>query len=215
MKSNFVGKDIIYYATDNDFRIDQYYQSEIKRHWKCIDVPIATGKYYCEYCDDENIKTNDQNFLALKIQDVNNPQIIRNLNIGCLKSSDNLKLSDKVFNWATRSSESHGFTFKEVFENEMKSRRNEALMKEKKSNQELAKRKQELTAKYGAANADKIIAGKFEMGMSKSVCKEIAGYAIVVEKTPTSETWKVSNIFWGTTTYLFFEGDKLVRIVKR
>ena len=81
--------------------------------------------------------------------------------------------------------------------------------------QQEVKRKKELTAKYGAVNADKIIAGKFEIGMSKAVCKEIAGYANVADKTATTETWKVSDIFFGGTTYLFFEGDKLVRIVNR
>jgi hypothetical protein len=80
--------------------------------------------------------------------------------------------------------------------------------------QEKAKRKRQLTAKYGAATADKIIAGKYEIGMSKAVCKEMAGYAAVVDKTATAEVWKISNIMGYGATYLYFSSDKLTRIVK-
>jgi len=89
-------------------------------------------------------------------------------------------------------------------------------MRNNQMSQVLSKRKQDLTNKYGAAMASKIIAGKYEIGMRKAVCKEIAGYTPpVLNKTGTSEIWKISNIFFDNSTYLFFEDDKLVRIVNR
>ncbi len=82
--------------------------------------------------------------------------------------------------------------------------------------QEKAKRKQQLTSKYGAATAEKIITGKFEIGMNKAVCKEIIGYApAVIEKTATTETWKISYFIGGGSTFLVFTGDKLYRIINR
>ena len=214
LKEKYLNRDVVYY-TAGDFNYSSlHYQSSIQSTWKCIDVSISTGRYYCEYCDDKNMDSSNRNFLALQIQDINNPQIIRNLKISCLNPSYKLELSDKIFNPITRGSNHRGFTFKEVFENEMESRRNAALAKEKKSTQELAKRKQILAAKYGAANAEKIIVGKYEIGMSKAVCKEIAGYATVIDKTATAETWQITYLLGYSTTYLYFAGDKLIRIIK-
>ena len=81
-----------------------------------------------------------------------------------------------------------------------------------------AKRKQELTNKYGSAMAEKIIAGKLEIGMSKAVCLEIIqswnfGLGLfslsVADKTATTETLKYER------TYLYFRSDKLERIENR
>lgn len=77
--------------------------------------------------------------------------------------------------------------------------------------QRAAKRKQELTTKHGATIAENILAGKYEIGMSKAACKEIAIIATVVEKTATRETWEVDDFFGKKI--LYFEGDKLARIV--
>jgi hypothetical protein len=49
--------------------------------------------------------------------------------------------------------------------------------------------------------------------MSKAVCKEIAGYATIVNKTATAEVWKISNIMGYGATYLYFTGNKLTRII--
>ena len=213
LKEKFLNRDVVYYAAGN-YDWPSGYQSSIQSTWKCIDVSISTGRYYCNYCDDKNMSSGDSNFLALQIQDINNPQIIRNLKISCINPSHKLELSDTIFNSATRGANHRGFTFKEVFENEMESRRNAALIKKKKSTQELAERKQKLATKYGATNAEKIIAGKYEIGMNKAVCKEIAGYATVIDKTATTETWQITYLLGYSTTYLYFSGDKLTRIIR-
>lgn len=214
LKENFLNKEVIYYET-SDFS-QGYYQSSIQSIWKCIDVLISTGKHYCEQCNDEKIKSENSNYLALQIQNTENPKIVRNLKINCLISAEKLKLSDKIFNWASCTEGSYGFTFKDIFESEMKSRTNAALVEEKKSNQEFTKRKQSLAAKYGATTADKIIAGKFEIGMSKAVCKEIIGYVpAVIEKTETTETWKINYFIGNNSTFLLFYGDKLSKIINR
>ncbi|MGI6479938.1 MAG: WG repeat-containing protein [Salinivirgaceae bacterium] len=72
--------------------------------------------------------------------------------------------------------------------------------------------KQQLTKKYGAATAKKIIAGKFEIGMSKALCRAIAYHVTIVGQTANTELWRVST--WKSTrdAYLHFTGDKLVRI---
>jgi len=95
----------------------------------------------------------------------------------------------------------------------MRARRNDYLKQQKKSDQEFAKRKQQLTTKYGATNANKIIAGKYEIGMSKAVCKEIAGYMSIIDKTATTETWKINSFWTGSVIYLYFNDNKLIRIV--
>ncbi len=73
-----------------------------------------------------------------------------------------------------------------------------------------------LTENYGVATAKKIMAGRFEIGMSKIVCKEVAtvtGKLIkTMNQTTNTELWKAYGIFGGTTVYLHFTGDKLVRI---
>ena len=79
--------------------------------------------------------------------------------------------------------------------------------------QKKASYKRNLASKYSPAIAEKIIAGKYEIGMSKSVCKEIAGYATVIDKTENTEIWKIAS-FFGNSTYLYFGNGELVRIVK-
>jgi len=58
------------------------------------------------------------------------------------------------------------------------------------------------------------MAGKYEIGMSKAVCREIAGinFAGVVNQTARTETWKVNEPGKRGGTFLFFEGDKLSSI---
>jgi len=107
------------------------------------------------------------------------------------------------------------------FEAEEKKRNEVALERAKRDvafkkqlEEEEAKRKQKLTDKYGASMAEKIIAGKLEIGMSKAVCAEIAIYASIIDQTATTETWKVT-LWTSSESYLYFSGDKLVRIVNR
>jgi cyclophilin family peptidyl-prolyl cis-trans isomerase len=88
------------------------------------------------------------------------------------------------------------------------------LEKERKEEQE---KRQKLTSKYGKTTADKIIAGKLEIGMTKAVCKELAtnnGYLVsIVEQTANTEKWKFKHLIWDSGKYLYFNGDKLAKIV--
>jgi len=59
-------------------------------------------------------------------------------------------------------------------------------------NQQDAGRKQALTNKYGAATAEKIMAGKYEIGMSKAVVEEILG----VNKFYYKESIIGKSVFW-------------------
>ena len=81
--------------------------------------------------------------------------------------------------------------------------------------QEQAQYKQTLINKYGAATAAKILKGDLEIGMSKDVCKEItkARRYTVADKTATTETWVFRDMWGGISFALYFQGDKLVRIV--
>jgi|GEM_PF-4065715 len=85
----------------------------------------------------------------------------------------------------------------------------------KKHEAEINKRRKELTAKYGAKTAENILLNNYAMGMSKAACREIGRHYSVIDKTTTTETWVISNIFGGESTYLYFSGDKLVRIAYR
>jgi hypothetical protein len=93
--------------------------------------------------------------------------------------------------------------------------------RQKKLEQQIQKEEQEkrqqLTSKYGKVTADKIIAGKFEIGMTKSICKEIIDYVsiycsiIEIDKATNTEKWQVGSFRPESATYLYFIGDKLVR----
>ena len=78
--------------------------------------------------------------------------------------------------------------------------------------QNRAERKRLLTQKYDANTAENIINNNFVIGMSKSACYEIRKYPKIIDRTSTTETWKIEDIF-GYTTYLYFNGNKIVRIL--
>lgn len=73
-----------------------------------------------------------------------------------------------------------------------------------------AKRKAELTKKYGAENANLILEGKVRIGMTKAMCEESWGYPDDINKSigsyGTHEQWVYGN------SYLYFEGNKLTAI---
>ncbi len=73
-----------------------------------------------------------------------------------------------------------------------------------------AKRKAELTKKYGASNAKLIVEGKVRIGMTKAMCEEAWGSPDKINKTigswGTHEQWVYGN------SYLYFEGNKLTTI---
>lgn len=73
---------------------------------------------------------------------------------------------------------------------------------------------QKMTKKYGVETAKIIMTGKYEIGMSKAVCKEIAGgyFSEVMNKTARTETWKINKSGFNDFIYLIFEGNKLFSI---
>lgn len=73
-----------------------------------------------------------------------------------------------------------------------------------------AKRKAELTRKFGASNANLILEGKVRIGMTKAMCEESWGYPDDINKSigswGTHEQWVYGN------SYLYFEENKLTAI---
>jgi hypothetical protein len=182
---------------------------EIASTWECIDVSITKEQSYLRYYDDKSSYSRDENkseIVSLTLRNKKKSDLI-----DYVRYSHITQRAGNHIIGSTSSTITSEKTFKEheLAFNRRKQDYNNLVAQEK------AKLKQQLTAKYGAANADKIIAGKFEIGMNKAVCKEIAGYATIVDKTTTTETWKVSNFWIGSVTYLYFNSNKLVRILNR
>lgn len=73
-----------------------------------------------------------------------------------------------------------------------------------------ARRKTELTRKYGASNAVLILEGKVRLGMTKAMCRESWGDPYDINTSigswGTHEQWVYGN------SYLYFEGNKLTAI---
>lgn len=73
-----------------------------------------------------------------------------------------------------------------------------------------AKRKVQLTKRFGASNANLILKGIVRIGMTKSMCRESWGQPDNINKTigswGTHEQWVYGN------SYLYFEGNKLTSI---
>jgi hypothetical protein len=163
--------------------------------WKCIDV----------------IFDNRENLLVLQNTDSLSEEREIKIAENEIKECDNCK-DDNIFVEETTFNKRIDNYFAELYKADKEQK--ERALEEKRANvafkkkvqQETAKRKQELISKYGIANAQKIIDGKLEIGMSKAVCKEIVFYVSIIDKTATMETWRIYG------AYLYFEGDKLVRI---
>ncbi len=205
LQQEFIGHNIfeVKNKPSKDFVLhEQSYENLIKNKFKCVDVVL-----------------NKKGSVDLVLKNIDDTTEVTEIALSDLiKSIDDVSWSWK---WVTEKIYNEAWDIL-LAENAVKEKeKREAELQREKENQQYrqqraqqkAKRKQELTTKYGATIADKIIAGKFEIGMSKSVCAEIAGYATIADKTSTTETWKISNVFFGGVTYLFFVNDKLVRIV--
>lgn len=73
-----------------------------------------------------------------------------------------------------------------------------------------AKRKAELTKKFGATNANLILEGKVRIGMTKAMCEESWGYPDNINKSIGS--WGTHEQWVYGDSYLYFEGNKLTAI---
>ena len=76
--------------------------------------------------------------------------------------------------------------------------------------QEKAKRKAELTKKFGTSNAKLIMEGKIRIGMTKQMCKEAWGEPDYINRT-TSVYGSTEQWCYGDT-YVYFEGNKITTI---
>ncbi|MDR1896562.1 MAG: cell envelope integrity protein TolA [Prevotellaceae bacterium] len=198
IQQEFIGQNFIEYTN----------AAGVYKKWKCTDVVLTTDAMV----DREYYGLGFPFRIILVFQNADDPEKIierdhrRQNNIGrWVTEIAHNEMQEKIL--AGEAARERAKKEKEQQEaKEIAAHRQQLAQKE-------AQRKQELTAKYGAATATKILAGKYEIGMSKAVCKEIAGYAAVIDKTATTETWKISNIWVEYATYLYFNGDKLARIV--
>lgn len=191
MQQNYIGLNIFElteYPNKNNIS-----KNIIKEKWICSDVALKIPP---------NDTYNNDVKVNLILQNVDDKGIEKEIEYG---------LVDNRLYWTKKDLDN---TLAKITAEERKRENEDAAYKQRLA-QEKAKRKQDLIGKYGTTMAEKIIAGKYEIGMNKAVCKEIVGYANVVDKTATTETWKVTNFWTNGITYLYFNGDKLARIVNR
>ncbi|MDR2120209.1 MAG: hypothetical protein LBP64_04955 [Tannerella sp.] len=176
---------------------------EVKSEWKCIDVSVA--KDFIDEYGYIYLITGETAALVLQ----NKQDTTLQINYRLVDIFDEIRDYDE------------GMVLKKTYlshEKKLALRKQQEKQKialnEQQIPKEQAQHKQRLTTKYGATMANKILAGKYEIGMSKAVCKEIAAQVMVVEKTAATETWQVRSYWNGSPTYLYFSGDKLVKIAK-
>ena len=73
-----------------------------------------------------------------------------------------------------------------------------------------AKRKVELTKKFGASNANLILEGIVQIGMTKAMCEESWGTPDDINKSIGS--WGIHEQWVYGNSYLYFEDNKLTSI---
>ena len=188
-KEMSVGQNVVYYR---EYRNLEY--------WKIIDVSIADSE------------------VVYVLQNRENTDIIKNIHQICKivfgKVGDIQSAGDILFDMKDeRLRTGSDYIFEKDWISYQSYMDQMTKQKNQQTTQAVAKRKQELTNKYGATTAAKIMAQTYEIGMSKAVCKEIGFHYSVIDKTETTETWKVNSI-WSNATYLYFSNEKLVRISK-
>jgi hypothetical protein len=200
----------------------------IKDRWKCTDLVLSTERSP-KNIDRDGLNRSSANplvsvklasmdvYIDLTLQNTEDSTKEKEIDLRAIEESHSHWMSETAFNeeW------DKVFAKLAAEEKERKEKEEKAAKEDAKTLAELqkfaeqreAERRQQLSQKYDAATVNKILAGKFEIGMSKAVCREIGGYIKVIEKTATAETWQVSNLWTGNSIYLQFLGDKLVRIV--
>ncbi|MDR2913243.1 MAG: hypothetical protein LBV74_00150 [Tannerella sp.] len=78
---------------------------------------------------------------------------------------------------------------------------------DKKHNEDIKRRTGELTKKFGAGNAKKIMAGEIWLGMTKAMCIESWGKPNDINRTVGS--WGAHEQWVYSGSYLYFENGKL------
>ena len=201
MKSLYINKDFVYVGTEDVFinydwkkanglinlETDTVTTNIPKETiWTCVGVQVKPRK-------EEDRMTNDKRSPIVLIFD--NPTFGKHY---CYLESDNGKpykaLLDETLPYVCGR-----FQLKSYYYNV------KAITAEKK-----AKRKAELTRKFGASNANLILEGKVRIGMTKAMCEESWGYPDDINTSigswGTHEQWVYGN------SYLYFEGNKLTAI---
>ena len=209
LKEEFVGQTIL--KMNSAKYSTRSFSEKILQKWTCVDVSIADG--------------NRGQYIALVLQSEND--------------------NKKEYLAYTEFLKDHSlYDYKYITGEQYLKMEQEAQKANKESEQKLAEegqerekkineRKNKLTAEFGAGIAEKIIAGKFVVGMSKKACKETmqsltdqivligipnAYMSRVVRSTATTEVWETytQGLFGGQADgpfeYLHFNGDKLVKI---
>lgn len=177
---------------------DNINKNIIKEKWLCNDVSLkipTNGTY-------DNDLT-----IYLEMNDVDDDSIKKKLDYNKIDEIDFFG------NYGEYWSEIQLETTLEKIKKEENLREKEDAEYKRRLAQKKVAYKQELISRFGIVTAEKIIAGKYEIGMSKQACKEIAGFATVIDASATTETWRIVNIF-ENSIYLYFTNDKLVRIAK-
>lgn len=205
IQQSFIGQNI-FELTDEPSRYN-FHQNIIKDKWVCSDVSLRVppdGTYSNDVIVYLNLNNIDDNSIKKEIRpnqvdDIDNRY--QNHDTGVVSYIERYRSGEYLQTTLTKIAAEE--KLREVENEEYK-----RILAQKK-----ASYKRNLASKYSPAIAEKIIAGKYEIGMSKSVCKEIAGYATVIDKTENTEIWKIAS-FFGNSTYLYFGNGELVRIVK-
>ena len=193
-KEAMVGKNMVYINEGPCGFREPYHKYNVKTVWKCTDVSIAANA--------DNFILNDrcgyfkEAQVVFVLQDTKNPSIVKHAPIGVFLSTvaefenaEECCILEKTF---------------QDYNNRNK--------------QAEIQYKQQLTTKYGAAAAEKILARKLEIGMSKAVCNEIVkGAYDITTQSATTEIWRIKKgleSWYGGCSMLHFTNGKLDSIIK-
>lgn len=208
---------------------------EIKKKWTCVDVSVADEQTRKNLDFDERKKGNNQEVTLVLQSENDSPKEYLAYNYFGKYSEDSfLKPKSSDTYYITEKQHLKDIQEKEKNEQEKQREEEQKLAEERQKREEkINNRKNELTTEFGARTAENIMAGKFVVGMSKKACKETmqsltnqvvslgipnAYMSRVVSSTATSEVWEtyLQGLFGDKTDgpfeYLYFNGDKLVKI---
>lgn len=231
LKEEFMGQTILKIYSE------PYSYSEppkIKEKWTCVDVSIAdlnTRENSTRYKDG----LGQQVTLVLQSENDSKKKYLA-YNVNGSKDSF-LKSYDHYTYYIIEKQYLKNKQEKEKEEQEKRREEEKKLAEERQKREEkINDNKKELTDKYGTATAANIMAGKFSVGMSKKACKETmqsltnqvvslgipnAYMSRVISSTATSEVWEtyLQGLFGGQSDgpfmHLYFNGDKLVKIIEK
>jgi hypothetical protein len=231
LQQKYAGKDLLE-LTSPPAKYNINNEDLITGKWKCVDVVLskdkktASGGYIYEYPSSDNRLSREKYMhIDLMLENTEDATKEKEIDLRGVENKNNgktwitetefRKIRDKLL---LEIAEDEASIKAEEKEKQKRQEEENALeaQRKRKMQQESAAYKKQLTAKYGATAAAQIIAGKYVIGMTKAVCKEIKGQGAitVINKTATTETWQVRGVTERSGgIVLYFTGDKLVKIV--